>query len=268
VTIQAALREINNAVLDLQAADYNTFERPLERLAAALNADELRQVTSELRSKADFDKFVESANEGGSFMGSARLKWPSARDEELGLVIHLLERAGKDPNWFLNFSHHYYYGSSKIISGIRKITTAVIIPFNRDFASYVNEVYPSVETANTKSSYSVNYNIGTMTNSPLQHVESGGHGIQTTNYAPENLQQIIDLYKSHVDELRLDAAQRRRADAQIATIEAQLLDEPDPTIIRAAGQSLKTIVEGAIGGAVGNALAAAPIWAPLLAMFS
>ena len=352
MTIKTALREINNAVLDLQSADYNTFERPLERLAAALSAGDLKEITDELRSKADFDNFLEGASNGGG-MGSARLNWPSDREEELGLTIQLLERAAKDPNWFLNFSHTYYYGGSKLISGIRKITSSVIIPFNRDYASYVEEFVPSIPVSEDKpgmavendkkellqalfeqakangskrpsvqevgskyfpewnrdrlfnaadsllkdesilnptgamvyvdlsssgrkaaeqnianSSSGVTYNIGAMHNSPLQHVSSGGHGVQTTSYSSDDLRSIVELYKNHVDELGLDPVQRRRADAQVGTIEAQLLDEPDPTIIKAAGKSLKTIVEGAIGGAAGNALAAAPIWAPLLSMFS
>jgi hypothetical protein len=60
---------------------------------------------------------------------------------------------------------------------------------------------------------------------------------------------------------------RRKADVQIATIEAQLMDEPDPTIIKAAGKSLKTIIEGAIGGALGTAISTAPMWTSLFSGF-
>ena len=57
-------------------------------------------------------------------------------------------------------------------------------------------------------------------------------------------------------------------DSQIATIEAQLQDDPDPTIIKAAGKSLKTIVESAIGGALGNVAANPAVWTQLLTFFS
>lgn len=352
MTIKAALRELNNAVLDLQSADYNTFERPLGRLSLVLNGHDLKDISERLKATADFDKFLESANKGGGMMGSARLNWPLGREEELGLVIHLIERAAKDPRWFLSFAHTYYYSGQKIVGDIRKITSAVIIPFNRDFASFVDELAPnfpaqerelgmtanedmedllkalydlgrqsgkrpSVQDAGIKyfpdwgqerltsaaeallnegailnptgamlyvdlssnarkrmeqrdsgPSSGVTYNIGAMHNSPLQHISSGGHGSQTTTYSSDDLRSIVSLYRQHVDELGLDSAQRRRADAQVATIEAQLIDDPDPSIIKAAGKSLKTIVEGAIGGAAGNAIAAAPIWAPLLSMFS
>lgn len=117
------------------------------------------------------------------------------------------------------------------------------------------------------SSSSTTYNIGSVHNSPFQHVEAGGHGTQNTSYSANDLGAIIELYRQHVDELGLDSAARRRADAQVATIEAQLIDEPDPGIVKAAGKSLKTIVEGAIGGALGNAVANPGVWTPLLAMF-
>jgi hypothetical protein len=112
--------------------------------------------------------------------------------------------------------------------------------------------------------------IGMNYNSPIQQIAAGAHGSQTTNYIITNnqLQAAIDTYRKHVDELGLDPAARRRADAQIATIEAQLQDEPDPTIVRSAGKSLKTIVEGAIAGAAGNVLANPHIWSPLLSLFS
>jgi hypothetical protein len=268
VTVKTALRELNNAVLDLQSADYNTFERPLERLSSVLTGPDLKEITDRLREIADFDKFLEGASGGGGMMGSARLNWPANRKEEFGLVIELIERGAKDPRWFINLAHTYYYSGRKIVGDIRKITTAVVIPFNRDFANYVNDLVPEPKEQDVNgSSPGVTYNIGAMHNSPLQHVSPGAHGTQTTNYSSDDLRSIVALYQQHVDELGLDDAQRRRADAQVATIEAQLIDEPDPSIIKAAGKSLRTIVEGAIGGAAGTAIAAAPVWAPLIWTF-
>jgi hypothetical protein len=267
VSIKTALRELNNAVLDLQSADYNTFERPLERLAQALNGADLKEITDQLRTLADFDVFLEKASTGG-MMGSARLNWPADRSEELGLVIHIIERGAKEPHWFLSFAHTYYYSGRKIVGDIRKITSTVIVPFNRDFMSYVDDLTPESPGPETTAAPSgVTYIIGAMHNSPIQHISPGAHGTQTTTYSSDDLRSVVALYSRHADELGLDDAQRRRADAQVATIEAQLTDEPDPSIITAAGKSLRTIVEGAIGGAAGTGIAAAPVWAPLISMF-
>jgi hypothetical protein len=113
-------------------------------------------------------------------------------------------------------------------------------------------------------------NIGTNQNSPIQQIGSGASGVQNVRQemSKTDLHAIVDLYRRHVDELNLDAATRRRADAQVATIHAQLQDEPDPTVIRAAGKSLRTIIEGAIGSALGNVAANPNVWVPLLSLFS
>ncbi|MHA7818737.1 MAG: hypothetical protein ACX930_03705 [Erythrobacter sp.] len=352
MTVKKALRALNNAILDLQAADFNTYERPLQRMGIALADPALAPVVKDLTDRADFDKFLDNAHKGGGMMGSARLNWPAEEAETLGLVILLIERAASDPNWFSNLAHRYYYSpNGKIIGDIRKITTAVFIPFNRDFATYVEEhpiseqtrmgseatvksedkhdllaalcevgretgERPSAQQARLKllpewdaarlddavgallddgdilnptgamvhvdiasharkrieadtagGRSNVTYNIGNVSNSPIQHIEAFGQGTQNTSYDVDDLAGIVEIYRLHVESLGLDMAQRRRADAQVATIEAQLLDQPDPTIIQKAGSSLKAIVEGAIGGAAGNALATAPVWAPLLTLF-
>lgn len=151
MSIKLAFRELNNALLDLQQADYNTFERPLKRMAAALLSDDLREISDQLKSDLDFDQFVADANDSGG-MGSARLNWPSDREQELGLTIILIERGAFDPAWFMNFSNHYYYSSSnKLIAGIRKLTSAVLIPFIRDFQAYVEERAPAASLMRTEA---------------------------------------------------------------------------------------------------------------------
>jgi hypothetical protein len=44
---------------------------------------------------------------------------------------------------------------------------------------------------------------------------------------------------------------------------ASSVDEPDPTIVNAAGKSLKSIIEGAIGGAMGNTIGNPDVWTRL-----
>ena len=138
MTIKSALRELNNATLDLQAADYNTYARPLKRLASTLASDELKPITDKLKEGIDFDAFLTGATRGG-MAGSASLNWPTNREEELGLAIIIIERGAKDPEWFTGLAFEFYHGGKKFIESIRKITASVIIPFNRDFATYVEQ---------------------------------------------------------------------------------------------------------------------------------
>ena len=139
MTVKFALQDMNNAVLDLQAADYNTFARPLKRLAQTLASDDLKEIADGLRNKVDFDCFLTSADGGGSMVGSARLNWPTDREQELGLSIALIERGAENPDWFTDFAYTYYHGGNKFIESIRKVVTSAIIPFSRDFTIYVED---------------------------------------------------------------------------------------------------------------------------------
>ena len=139
MTIRSALQEINNAVLDLQASDYNTYVRPLARISETLVSDDLKTITDKLKAGVDFGAFLAAANKGGGMVGSASLNWPTNREEELGLSIIVIERGANDPNWFLNFALDYYYGGRKFFDSIRKITTNMIMPFSRDFRTYVEQ---------------------------------------------------------------------------------------------------------------------------------
>ena len=144
MTVQAALEQVNNAVLDLQQASLNTFERPLKELSEALRADEIRLVTERLKSATDLESFVEDADIGGSMVGSAKLNWPTDLEEKLGLSIHIIDRGAENPDWFVSFAHHYFYVSRRVIEDIRHVVRSVIIPFNRDFGVYMKRQDPGV----------------------------------------------------------------------------------------------------------------------------
>jgi hypothetical protein len=68
-----------------------------------------------------------------------------------------------------------------------------------------------------------------------------------------DLSRFVNELASHLEELPIDAVQKRRVDAQLATLKAQLSDEPDPVIVRQAGRTLRNILEGAIGSLLASA---------------
>ncbi|WP_019937826.1 hypothetical protein [Bordetella sp. FB-8] len=113
-------------------------------------------------------------------------------------------------------------------------------------------------------------NIGQAVNSPVQQ-GIHAHQTQTTTYtgpSTDELQQLVDLMKAHLAELQLPALDERKAKAQLATIEAQLLDEPNPSIVKEAGHTLRNITEGTIAGLLANAAPSVwPIVHGLLAQF-
>lgn len=94
-------------------------------------------------------------------------------------------------------------------------------------------------------------------NSPIQ--QGGAHAImtQTVNYTQEesdSLRRLVEIFEKHIEDLSLDAQLKRKAMAQVATIKAQLEDEPDPIIIKQAIFSLRNITEGVIAGLITAAM--------------
>ena len=111
--------------------------------------------------------------------------------------------------------------------------------------------------------------IGTNNHSPNQQLGAGARGTQTTTYeiTRDDLEKVAALFREHGSELNLEPKLQRQANAQVATIEAQLLqDAPNPVIVREAGKSLKTIAEGALGNLVAAGLSTPGLWQWLLAL--
>lgn len=135
---QDIFSEINNAVLDLQASQLQTYERPLKKLAQLLRHPDLEPYNAKLTEGLDLDAFIaESEKTGRGSVGSAKLAWPDDARETLGLTLLLIEKLGADPRYAMNFGHHFFYSGNKIIAGVHTFTGQLIIPFVRDYKSYI-----------------------------------------------------------------------------------------------------------------------------------
>ena len=83
---------------------------------------------------------------------------------------------------------------------------------------------------------------------------------QTANIAKQpDLARLVTEFTDHLNELALGARQKQKAEAQIATLKAQLTAEPDPVIVQQAGRTLRNVTEGAIGSLLATA-AQPPVW--------
>lgn len=130
--------ELNHAVLDLQASQLQTYERPLKKIAQLLDHEELASFNRELTSNMDLDAFLAASEAtGGSMVGSSTLKWPDNSHQCLGLTILLLKKLAENPGYAASFAHEYFYSGNKIIAGIHSLTGQLIIPFVRDYKNYV-----------------------------------------------------------------------------------------------------------------------------------
>jgi len=136
--VQDIFGEINNAVLDLQNSQLQTYERPLKKLAQLLRHTDLEPYNEELTKEVDLDAFIaESEKTGGSMVGSARLAWPDDPKQTMGLTLLLIEKLANDPSYATVFGHHFFYSGKKIIAAIHALTGQLIIPFVRDYKNYV-----------------------------------------------------------------------------------------------------------------------------------
>lgn len=70
-------------------------------------------------------------------MGSAALQWPDDDTQTLALTLLLILKFADDPDFMTDFGHTFYYSGSKIMADVHAVTGQLIIPFVRDYKSYV-----------------------------------------------------------------------------------------------------------------------------------
>lgn len=129
--------QINNAVLDLQSSQLQSYQRPLKVLAKLLRHPDLEGANQKLTQACDLDAFLKGQEKRGGMLGSEHLQWPDDPEKVLGLTLLLIEKFAADPNYMMNFGHTYFYTGRKIIGDINAITGQIIIPFVRDYKAYV-----------------------------------------------------------------------------------------------------------------------------------
>jgi hypothetical protein len=155
---------------------------------------------------------------------------------------------------------------------------ALIQTFNLDYAARINgngvdaienaQKHPNQPTSGFPLvTYNNVYNtvsVGSMVGSSVQQAGAHANQKQTTAYSSQDkrpdLERLVVEFTAHLNELNIDAHQKRKAGAQIATLKAQLTDdEPDPVIVEQAGRTLRNVTEGAIGSLIATAVQPA-VW--------
>ncbi len=130
--------QLRHATLDLQCADYQTYEKPLRRICKLLGIPGLAEANRELTNGLTLEKFLcESQESGTGMVGSHRLAWPDDDKEQLGITLLLILKMGEEPDSLLDFGHTYFSSSSKHIAALRAVVGQLIIPFLRDYKAFV-----------------------------------------------------------------------------------------------------------------------------------
>lgn len=100
-------------------------------------------------------------------------------------------------------------------------------------------------------------------NAPVANVAQNSHDFAQTGHVGVSTAELKTLVKEltkHLDELHLKPADKRTAEVQIATIKAQLVDEPDAVVIKQVGHTLRSVTEGAIGSLIATGATQPAVW--------
>lgn len=87
---------------------------------------------------------------------------------------------------------------------------------------------------------------------PVGNIAQNSSGFsQTATLSFDQVRELVTTIRTQLAMVPLEPAARATADAELATIDAQLAaPTPNDGIVREAGRSLRTIIEGAIAGAI------------------
>lgn len=196
--------QINNAILDLQGADYQTFERPLKSLARLLQHSDLKDINSRLTEGLDLDLFLGGQNPRGGMVGSDKLNWPEDKDRELGITLLLILRFAEHPDFMISFGHTYFSPGRKLIGSVHAITRQLIIPFARDYKVYVKnngEMTPKLVSVQTNKVFIVHGHDEGALQGLARFLEKLGLEVIVLKEQPNEGRTIIEKYEIYAREV-------------------------------------------------------------------
>ncbi len=201
---QDLFKQINNAILDIQGADFQSFATPLKRLARLLQHEDLEPFNEKLTAGLDFVKFLEESEASQDGMiGSAELAWPDDDQEILGLQLLLILKFADEPRNVADFGHTFFYtGSNKFISSIRAVVSQVIIPFARDYKAFVESegiVKPSLIIPMTNKVFIVHGHDGEARETVARFLQNIGFTPVILNQEANQGRTIIEKIEAHSD---------------------------------------------------------------------
>lgn len=265
------IRELNEAA----KPKLETFSSDImQRMGTAASRMNLTQVLSQARER--FNRRVQNALqdvEVGFIQGRSAIVTEDSTNQSKALVLlkalYDATRAKTEPIFIEEMNTGLSEEEAKAAWRYLK-DRGLIDTFSIDYTARINgsgidaiegaQRRPDQPSSNFPSvSYNIVHNtmhVGTMSNSPVQQGGVQSTQSQTVTYSAQDisdLNHLISELASHLDELQMDARQRQKAQAQIATLRAQLSDEPDPVIVKQAGRTLRNLTEGAIGSLLATA---------------
>lgn len=195
--------QINNAVFDLQGSQLQTYERPLRTLARLLKDPALEAANYTLTNGVDLEQFlVKSEQSGGGMVGSHTLAWPDDHEQMLGLNLLLIDKLAAAPDQALNFGFQYFHTSGNAIAHIHSLTRQLIVPFVRDYRTYVESrgnIKPRLVTAATNRIFIVHGHDAEARESVARFLTTIGFDPVILHEQPNQGRTVIEKVEQHSD---------------------------------------------------------------------
>lgn len=138
MTTNNLFRQINNAVIDLQSATYQTYASNIKTLGRLLKHEDLEKYNDKLTSGLDLEGFIDrNSRSKRGMVGSGMIEWPEDFEQALGMKLLLIWKFAENPRFMLDFAHDFYHTGNKSNGNIRSINGQMIVPFARDYKDYV-----------------------------------------------------------------------------------------------------------------------------------
>jgi hypothetical protein len=140
---------------------------------------------------------------------SVRVASQEDQDDLLDALFNMNRVAGKRPSiiearlrYFQDWSRERLLDAAKALEANGDILNPTQGLLNVDLSSTARRKAAARASGLPAQAPSTTYNIGSMQNSPLQHVAADAHGVQNTTYqmTANDLRAVVDLYRRHVED--------------------------------------------------------------------
>lgn len=175
--VKDELRQLENAVQDMLQIDYQSAQSLFSRLNHVLRNGQLAAITSTLSAPIDLDSWLKDCHStGGSFIGSASLKWPLSPEERTGLIAKIIERIASDEINLNTFSFTFFYSGTSINPNLRKLVAQMIVPFLRDYRDHTIKTFGLDMDDKKPAHQHVGHQVN-LYNSQVVSLQTGDHAV-------------------------------------------------------------------------------------------
>jgi hypothetical protein len=265
--VSTILHQLDNTVMDLRGADCQAFDRHIKKFSHLLNSSVLKEINDRLLQNINLETWIETGRASQSSMvGSARLVWPLDAERDLGTQVALVHYFAEQEDRGYQFANTFYHvHGGDLTDLLRNMVGQLLVPFVRDYASYVKKFFDlparAMAAGNSGVNYSQQFHISHSTITSFQAGHQSTANLQITNNA-ESKEVLLKAFEAIAEALGLASSLPGHDKSEIVA----LVEESRIEISRENPNwsKLKSFLP-MVGGAIGTMADMAPAYAQLKA---